>query len=305
MNKYLLSYIKLKYPNSNDFKFYDNSIIFTNNGHKYVIKKNKNDYLSLYKYLDSRGFIYLPKLEYIDKNIYVYKYENDLFIPSEQKISDLVRLIALLHNKTVYYKDISKDEVKEIYEKLSYKISDTYMYYEDIISMIEGNIYMSPSYYMLARNISSFFNVLDFCKKTLDSWYELMKNKTKKREVLLHNNLDLSHVITNKESKLISFDKARRDIPIYDFIYLYKKCYDKYDFTSLYKEYLTKFQLLEEEKILMYIILFIPKKVSLNDSEIKNVIEVSKLCNYLYITNNLFMEDKSINPQKQNSDVNK
>ena len=40
-------------------------------------------------------------------------------------------------------------------------------------------------------------------------------------------------------------------------------------------------------------------------SEIKNVIEVSKLCNYLYITNNLFMEDKSINPQKQNSDVNK
>ena len=55
----------------------------------------------------------------------------------------------------------------------------------------------------------------------------------------------------------------------------------------------------------MYIILFIPKKVSLNDSEIKNVIEVSKLCNYLYITNNLFMEDKSINPQKQNSDVNK
>ena len=181
MNKYLLSYIKLKYPNSNNFKFYDNSIIFTNNGHKYVIKKNKNDYLSLYKYLDSRGFIYLPKLEYIDKNIYVYKYENDLFIPSEQKISDLVRLIALLHNKTVYYKDISKDEVKEIYEKLSYKISDTYMYYEDIISMIEGNIYMSPSYYMLARNISSFFNVLDFCKKTLDSWYELMKNKTKKR----------------------------------------------------------------------------------------------------------------------------
>ena len=70
MNKYLLSYIKLKYPNSNNFKFYDNSIIFANNGHKYVIKKNKNDYLSLYKYLDSRGFIYLPKLEYIDKNIY-------------------------------------------------------------------------------------------------------------------------------------------------------------------------------------------------------------------------------------------
>lgn len=294
MNNNLLHFINYKYPNSNNYTFNRNSVFFDNNNTKYVVKQNKNDFKNTYEYLISRGFGYLPKLEYIDDNYYVYKYINNLNLPDEQKISDVIKLIILLHSKTVYYKDISKDEIKEMYENLSNKIQNTYMYYEDIITMIEDNIYMSPSEYMLARNISSFFNALDFCKNLLDRWYDIMKSKSKKREVLLHNNLDLSHVINDKHSNiLISFDKSKRGIPIYDFISLYNKYYDKYDFASLYREYTLKFPLFEEEKLLMYIILFIPKKISFDKNEMTSLINVSKLCNYLYITNNLFMEEQT------------
>ena len=179
------------------------------------------------------------------------------------------------------------------------------MYYEDIITMIEDNIYMSPSQYMLARNISSFFNALDFCKNLLDRWYDIMKNKSKKREVLLHNNLDLSHVVNDKNLNfLISFDKSKRGIPIYDFIDLYNKYYDKYDFVSLYREYTLKFPLFEEEKLLMYINLFIPKKILFDKNEMTSLINVSKLCNYLYITNNLFMEEQAKKSKIQDHQIN-
>lgn len=41
--------------------------------------------------------------------------------------------------------------------------------------------------------------------------------------MFLHNNLDVSHIIRNNDNVLISWDKATLDLPIYDFIRLYKK----------------------------------------------------------------------------------
>ena len=122
---------------------------------------------------------------------------------------------------------------------------------------------------------------------------------------MLHNNLDTSHLIRNKDNILISWDYVKRDLPIYDFIKLYKSNYNKYDFSELYKEYLKGFPLLEEEKILMFIILFIPNKISFNSSELKNTIMVSDLFNYLFTTDKLFMENEAKNTEEQNNKVNK
>ena len=58
-----------------------------------------------------------------------------------------------------------------------------------------------------------------YSKNELEKWYELVKNSHKKRLVVLHNNLDLSHFLRNSKSYLISWDKSKIDIPIFD---LYK-----------------------------------------------------------------------------------
>ncbi len=305
-NKLIKNLIRQKCSNIRKYELYSNAIVYEDNSlNKFVAKKNNNDILSLYNYLNSRGFSYLPKLNFCDNNGYIYEYEEDIQTPNEQKISDLVKLDALLHNKTVYYKDITIDEVKEIYEKLKDKINSNYNYYDDLVTMIEGNIYMSPSYYLLIRNCSSIFSCLNFCLNTLDKWYDIASNNSKKRVVLLHNNLDVKHLIKSNDNILISWDKAVRDLPIYDFIKLYKNNYDKYDFNILYKEYIKKFPLLEEEKLLMFIILFIPDKIYFKDNELINTINVGKLCNYLYITDNLFMENEAKNTKVQNNNINK
>lgn len=304
-NDVLRRTIKKICPNVKRYEFYKNSIIYKDpEGKKHVAKENKNDILETYNYLNSRGFGYLPRLEYCDDNSYVYEFVEDINTPNEQRISDLIKIDALLHNKTVYYKDISIDEVKEIYEGLTKKIDNTFNYYDDIITMIESKIYMSPSEYMLARNCSSIFSCLNFCKKELDDWYSIMQSKTKKRVVLLHNNLNPEHIIRADDNVLISWDKVTRDLPIYDFIRIYKKMYSKYDFNELYREYLKRFPLLDEERKLMFIILFIPPKIVFSNSEINSTIEVSKLCNYLVTTDKLFMENEAKNAKEQNHKIN-
>ena len=283
-----------------------NSVLYTDsNGKKYVTKKNTNNMLNIYNYLNSRGFGYLPRLVYCDDTSYVYEYQENTDTPDEQRVSDLVKIDALLHSKTVYYKDVSLDETKEIYEKLSDKIKNTFTYYDDLVTMIESNVYMSPSEYMLARNCSMIFSGLNFCQKKLDEWYKIASGKNKKRVVLLHNNLDSNHIIGSKDGMLISWNYATYDLPIYDFIKLYKNNYDKYDFIELYKEYVKIFPLLEEEKNLMYVILFIPNKIVFNKSQFDSTIEVGKLCNYLFTTDKLFMENEAKNGKVQYDNIDK
>lgn len=302
MNKQIRQAVRCIGKEAKRYEFYKNAVIFTDeDGKKHVVKTNKNNVLQIYNYLNSRGFNYLPKLEYCDDKTYVYEFVNDISTPLEQKMSDLIKLDALLHNKTVYYKDISLDEVKETYEKLQKQINQTYEYYDNMLNLIDQDVYNSPSDYLLQRNCSMIFSCLNFCLHELDEWYEIMKKKTKVRLVLVHNNLDPSHVIKKDSNVLLSFDNARINMPIYDFINVYKKMYDKYDFNELYKEYNKVFPLLKEEKKLMFIILFIPDKITQCKSEIKSVIKVSKLFNYLSTTDKLFMENEKKDPEKQDN----
>lgn len=305
-NDIIKNVIKKQCPAVKKYEFLKNAIIYTDvNGKKFVAKQNtKNNIINTYNYLNSRGFGYLPRLIYYNNDGYVYEYLDDTLMPKEQKISDVIKMDALLHNKTVYYKDVSLDEIKEIYENLRSKIDNVFNYYDDLVTMIESKTYASPSEYMLIRNCSTIFSCLNFCIHELDNWYEITSNKNKKREVLLHNNLDPSHLIRNDDSILISWDYATRDLPIYDFIKLYKKNYNKYDFSELYKEYIKRFPLLEEEKLLMFVILFIPWKIKFNQNELKMTIEVGKLCNYLFTTDKLFMENEAKNSKEQNHNIN-
>lgn len=52
----------------------------------------------------------------------------------------------------------------KIFEETMEKINYIYNYYMDVINIIESKIYMSPSEYLIARNISKIFSCIYFCK---------------------------------------------------------------------------------------------------------------------------------------------
>ena len=106
-NDIIKNVIKKQCPTVKKYEFLKNAIIYTDaNDKKFVAKENaKNNIINIYNYLNSRGFGYLPRLIYYNNDGYVYEYVDDILTPKEQIISDVIKMDALLHNKTVYYKD--------------------------------------------------------------------------------------------------------------------------------------------------------------------------------------------------------
>ncbi len=263
------------------YEFYKNVTIVNTNDKKYVIKeKKREDKTPIFNYLKSRSFDYYPRiLSDIDDEYEITEYIEQVDMPLEQKMSDMVDLVALLHSKTTHYEEVDEEDYKEIYEDINNNIAYLYSYYTDLIAIAEASIYMSPSQYMLALNISKILGALNFCKDEIDKWYKIVKEKRKQRLVVLHNNLDLSHFIKNKESYLISWNKAKIDIPIFDLYKLYRRHSLNYDFSEIFKRYEHSYPLLEEERKLFFILISLPDKLEYSSSEyqmcnnISNIIE--------------------------------
>lgn len=262
------------------------------NDKKYAIKDKSNDNIkSIYEYLSSRNFDYFPKL-IVDNDKYdIYEYIEEVDNPIEQKAYDMIDLISLLHNKTTYYKEMDIDEYKEIYESVSYKINSRMNYYNNLMNMIEREMFMSPSHYLIARNISKIFGSLDYSKKNINEWYDLVKTKGKKRLVTLYNNIDLNHVIRNKDLYLLSWDKSKTGIPIYDIYNFYFKYYKVLDFKDLLKHYEARYPLLEEEKKLFNILISIPDEIDFKSNEMDNCKNAKKIIDYIYKSEVLVFEE--------------
>lgn len=267
-----------------EYKKLGKAILVNTNKGKLVIKEKGNN--DIYQYLESRNFSYYPSV-IEDGNYEIIEYVEQIETPNEQKMLDMIHLVSLLHNKTTYYKEVSEDDYKQIFEDINNNIDYLYSYYQDIITIIETKVYMSPSEYLLARGISKILNSLNYSKYEAQNWYELVKDKKKQRYVVLHNNLELDHFIRNKSSYLISWEKSKIDIPIFDFYKLYKRhCLD-YDFSTLFRTYETEYPLLEEERKLLFILISLPDKIELEGREYERCVKISKLLDYLYKTDEL------------------
>jgi uncharacterized protein YerC len=264
------------------------TIIDTDDGH-FVFKKRDidNKMEELFKYLKSRNFLAIPNLINRDDAYDVYEYIDDVDTPREQKALDMMSVIATLHYKTTYFKDADEDDFKAIYEDIVKQIDYINNYYTDVITMIETNVYMSPSEYLIARNISKVFNAITFCKREIDEWYELVKDKHKKRVVTLHNNLDLDHLVRNQDLFLLSWDKSRQDMPIFDLINFYKHYALELDFAELFNLYESKYKLLDEERKLFFILISIPDKITYGKSEMESCSTARKLLDYIFKTEQL------------------
>ena len=262
--------LKIHDIRAHSYKKCGNTIIADTNHGKVVLKKSRNkDYI--FDYLNTRNFDYYP--QYINENNYtISKYIDDVKIPDEQKIVDLINLVALMHSKTTHYKKVSNDEYKKIYEDLSNNFEYLNEYYNDLITIIDEKVFMSPSEYLLARNISYIFKSIENGKIYVNNWLNKIEELDKMRITVVHNNLDLSHYIKTDRDFLISWDKSKLDIPIFDLYNLYNNHFSDFDFIELLKQYEKTYPLKDYEIDLFFILITMPSKIEFEKLSISNKI---------------------------------
>lgn len=271
---------------ANRYRFVGKAVIVETEEGKYVLKpKLRDENSDIYHYLDSRSFNYYPNIiSSKDDDYEIMEYQEEVDMPLDQKMIDMINLVSLLHSKTTYYKEVDESDYKKMYEDVTNNIEYLYGYYNDLATHIETKVYMSPSEYTLIRNISKVYSALSFCKQEIEEWYKLIKEKRKQRFVILHNHLEIDHFIKNKNSYLISWNKAKEGIPIFDIYKLYRKHSLEYEFSEILKQYEKGYPLLEEERKLLFILISLPDKIEFSGSEYDMCREVSKKMDFLYKT---------------------
>lgn len=289
MNKQeLLDYYNIK-PKS--IKKRGSASIITTLDKKYVIKK-VNRKIDPFDYLLTRNFNNFPKVySSLKDEIELTEYIEEKTTPIEQKLEDLVYITSILHNKTTYYKTVDEDYQKNIYESILKKIEKIYQYYSNLHNMIELEVYMSPANYLLIRNISIIYLALRKSKDYIEKWYETIKETKKIRLAYIHGNLEKNHLIESENLYLISWDKSRIDLPIYDLEILYRKNHLEISLNRILEIYESKFSFKKEEYYLLMSILLIPEKIDLNLNEYFKTKQVTNLILYIdktlsYLENN-------------------
>lgn len=257
---------------------------------KIVIKNKKRDDIDdIYGYLKSRSFDYFPYPIEMNDKYEVYPYLKDMYEPYEQKAMDLMNLLSLLHSKTTFYREVDIDRNKEIYEDIEQKLEYLDGFYNDLINKIEKEVYMSPSSYLIARNINIIFDSIYYARDSLNKWYEKVRNNKNERVVNIHNNISLEHYIKNEKPYLISWNNSKIDSPIYDLLSFYKYHYLDFDFDDLFHFYESSYPLKEEERFLLFTYMAMPSEIDSVNDELEMCIKINKMIEYLYKTSNLIM----------------
>ena len=260
------------------------TILETTSG-DFIIKPKNKDMNELYNYLTNRGFMNFPKIIDASRDeVNVFEYVEDTKLPKEQKCEDLIELIASLHNKTSYFKEVSSDKFKTIYEDIKSNINYLTNYYNTLYEIGFNEDYESPSNYLLLRNYYKLDASLKYAEKELDEWYSLVTSENKIRVATLHNNLELNHL---RDNKLISWDNYIIDTPVIDIVKLYKKEWNNIEFSEILSRYMYKFPLLDYEKKLLFILITLPPESKKSNNEFERCQNVSNLIDYVFKTEEL------------------
>ncbi len=272
-------------------------LILESTSGNFVVKKcpKNKDLPSIFNYLKSRSFNHFPEFyeNTRDDNL-VYQYIEDLDTINPQKSEDLINLVALLHAKTSFNKEVSEETYKEIYENIKNNILYLREYYQKYYEIFIHDIYPSPSKYLFLRNYSKINAALNYSETELDNWYSLVKEKKSERISLIHNNLSLDHYIRSDKDYLISWDNAKFDTPILDLVKLYQNNFWELEFNTIFNKYLSVSNLSEQEEKLFFIIISLVPEIKFTDNEFKCIQSMRKQLDYVYKTET-FLENFNSN----------
>ena len=192
-------------------KKYKNSVLIEDG---IITKKRNNDLLELYEYLDTVNFNNYPEIIDINDREVKTKYIKEEKYHEVSTGTELIKTLSMLHYKTMFFKDVSKNKYKNIYDKLLSNIEYLTKYYETAIEEIENEEFMSPSHYLFARNYSAIDSSLKYAKEELKKWFKIVEFKSKERVCINHNNISLEHFIHGDKNYLISYLTKKNDLAL-------------------------------------------------------------------------------------------
>lgn len=279
--------------------FNKNQVIIDTPLDSYIIIKGD---INKYNYLMSRGFDYIPKIiDYDNNNIMIYN-NKQINYNKEEKVSDFIRVISLLHIKTTFQKEINDSDYKFIYESTYKKLIDINNYYENLITNIENKEYMSPIEYLVARNISNIFYIINSCFNLLEEYYSLVKDKKNIRVVTLFNNNIDNMIKTKDHIYLIDFNNSNIDMPIYDLLNIYKEY--SVDLNTILNIYNRIFKLNNEEILLLKILIMIPDKIII-DNKINGIKKSKTIIKEIYKSIDILKSNKEETSKTKEQENNK
>lgn len=271
-NRYNFKVNKVEYKN--------NVIIIDTINGKYVYK-NGNNY-KIYNYLLKRGFNFFPKIINDENTNYeITEFIKEQETDKEQKVNDLVNMVSLLHQKTYSFKEIDLDELKKMYENMQNDANYLMKYYSELNEIIDNTTFMSPSMYLLVRNIDLIYYLLSFIKVESTNWYNEIKNKKNMRYVLLHNNLNYDHLLEGDSCYLISWNKAHFGYSYKDLKQIIEEYYYYLDLENILKNYVKNNKLDNNEYLFLLLNLAMVPKIEFKNNVYFDCYNLSSYLEYL------------------------
>lgn len=207
--------------------------------------------------------------------------ENDNVLIKEIKLKYYFESLAYIHTNSFFNYNVNHDYFDKQINDISNIIEERLNYYDAIMSNYEVMEYRTPSGWIFVLNYCRIEDSLKRARRYLNEYKEYVYNNDNIRLCLIYNNFNYQHILM-KQRCLISIDKVSINLCIYDIFNMYQQVPDLlFDLDSVSLYYLSKVNLLKEEKLLLACLLCIVPYIELEKDEIKNIVKMSRLLYYL------------------------
>ncbi|MFD1705586.1 spore coat protein YsxE [Siminovitchia sediminis] len=133
---------------------------------------------------------------------------------------ELFRELARLHSITAREVDISESERKEHFDRTAARWEKEKEALEQYIERAEQNVYMSPFQLLFCMLYHEIALAQNYSIRKLHEWFEVTKEQTKGRSVIVHGKVSSDHFLYDENGKgyFINFESTRTASPIQDLL---------------------------------------------------------------------------------------
>lgn len=292
VKKYLDSILQIQSISSYYILFSDNK--------KYYYKEISYYLKDIFDYFSLINFRFaLPLISSLDDPFLLVEYDESKDYSTLEISSDMIHHLSLLHEKSMDYVIYTEEKKKELYDKNFYLIRSRIKYFEELEKNILEYDFPPPKYYLLLKNISKIYRLLNFSLNKLDEWYEY--DESRERISFLVEDVSLENY-SYKYSSFYDYGSLKKDIFLYDFVSFYQSEYYKCDMNQLFYLYQKNIPFSKSELSLFYSLISIPFTVSFTDHSFADTIRVRELVDYVDSTE-LFLSKEYKKNQEANKEV--
>ncbi|PMC37144.1 spore coat protein YsxE [Bacillus sp. UMB0899] len=146
----------------------------------------------------------------------------------------LFKEVANLHKKTEKKLDINEQDVKSHYDVMIKRWDETKAMYEAFVEQCEQKIYLSPFELQAVTYYTEVSRAIDFSKRKLEEWSNLMDEKKTTRVVLNHGKISARHFLYDDDGNgyLTNFERSKYASPIDDFLLFMNRTANTYPIQS-------------------------------------------------------------------------